>query len=514
MNNYPVNQSDKKTVRLQAPLGERVIITELSEDLELPDYQPEIKRLLRVQAKVSPADCYIGAGTVECSGTVEYSILYSGTDGALYCAAPSGAYRFSFPVELPADFDAGEGLLCDVDNQAETVSGRVTAPRKLTLRCRLRSRTQLRGTRVLTDPTGSSPSVQRLIKTCDCARLFSETSEPFTLGDEVLCDPNNGMIRVICADAQVFVSETTAGSGAVQCRGEVCLKLLCCREETGEIETIRRRVPFDRSVEVDGVAVNCETCATGNCGDLRVTVEDGKISCDVTVALSICAVRNESQSFLRDAYSTEAECSTEMREIALPVLRGVVLGNMSLNRTLSAEEVEVRSGAVVVDTDCTVIFGSAETERGKVFLNGKCRFRSVLSEGGDWSVQEVEIPVRYETSCEVSGQVQSLAVTAEAISCRARIDGETLSLDAEIALSGTLFGEETIQVLSGWQQGAERRSPAAVYTVCYPTREDTLWSVAKRYHTEIGELSAKNSLAQSPSADASDSLDGVRYLLI
>ena len=153
----------RQTARMQAPLGERQIVTELSEDFDLPDYQPEIKRLLRVQARVSSADTYIGAGNAECSGTVDYSILYSGADGTLYCASQTGEYRFAFPVELPADFDAGEGLICDVDSQAENVAGRVMAPRKLTLRCRLRSRAQLWGTRVFPDPIGQAAGMLSLI---------------------------------------------------------------------------------------------------------------------------------------------------------------------------------------------------------------------------------------------------------------------------------------------------------------------------------------------------------------
>ena len=62
---YKTRTATRKTVRMQAPLGERQMVTELSEDIELPDYQPEIKRLLRVKAKESPADSYIGAGNVE-----------------------------------------------------------------------------------------------------------------------------------------------------------------------------------------------------------------------------------------------------------------------------------------------------------------------------------------------------------------------------------------------------------------------------------------------------------------
>lgn len=505
----------RQTARMQAPLGERQIVTGLSEDFDLPDYQPEIKRLLRVQARVSSADTYIGAGNAECSGTVDYSILYSGADGTLYCASQTGEYRFAFPVELPADFDAGEGLICDVDSQAENVAGRVMAPRKLTLRCRLRSRAQLWGTRVFPDPIGQAAGMQRLTGECQSARLFLGSSEPFELGDEILCDPREGDVRVISADGQVFLTEASAGSGSVTCRGEVCLKLLCCHDATGELYGIQRRLPFSQIVPTDGVEVNCEVCAAGCCRDLRVTVEDGKIDCDVTVGLTVRAQRNETVSLLRDAYSTEAECATATREIPVPLSLGCICGNFSVNQTQALEEVGIPIGARVVDADGVVTLTGAEADRGKIRLSGKCRFRLVLAAGEDYTVQEVEVPVRYETDGAAAGAVITASeLTAEVIGCRARIDGEKLSLDAELAVSGTLRGERVESVLVEAVQGEQWQAPGAVFTVCYPAKDDTLWSVAKRYHVPVSDLSAKNALASAPAADSPDSLEGVRYLMV
>ena len=126
--------------RLQAPVGDRVVVTELSEEFSLPDYQPEMKRLLRVKATVLPSDQYVGAGNAECAGHVDYSILYTGNDGALYCTDQRGTYQFSSPLELPSDFEAGEGILCCAESVPEQTVGRVIAPRKLMIKCRLRSR--------------------------------------------------------------------------------------------------------------------------------------------------------------------------------------------------------------------------------------------------------------------------------------------------------------------------------------------------------------------------------------
>ena len=62
--------------------------------------------------------------------------------------------------------------------------------------------------------------------------------------------------------------------------------------------------------------------------------------------------------------------------------------------------------------------------------------------------------------------------------------------------------------------GAAWQAPGAVYTVCYPSKDDTLWSVAKRYHTPVSLLSAKNTLAPAPAADTPASLAGVRFLMV
>ena len=132
--------------RLQAPIGDRVVVTEMSEEFSLPDYQPEMKRLLRVKATILPSDQYVGTGNAECSGRIDYCILYTGNDGALYCTNQSGEYQFSAPLEIPSDFEAGEGILCYADSVPEQTVGRVIAPRKLMIKCRLRSRVRLYGT--------------------------------------------------------------------------------------------------------------------------------------------------------------------------------------------------------------------------------------------------------------------------------------------------------------------------------------------------------------------------------
>ena len=78
----------------------------------------------------------------------------------------------------------------------------------------------------------------------------------------------------------------------------------------------------------------------------------------------------------------------------------------------------------------------------------------------------------------------------------------------------SLCAKGTVTMLAEVDTGEEWSAKGAVRTVCYPDRRDTLWSVAKRYHCPLSEMVARNRIAQSPAADAADSLTGVRFLLV
>ena len=506
--------------RIQDLLCDRQNVTELSGDFSLPDYQPEIKRLLRVKATVSPPDKYIGAGNADFSGMIDYCILYAGNDGALYCANESQEYQFSVPLEMTSDFDLGDGLVCDVETAADMVTGRVVAPRKLSVKCRLRSRVQIRGTRILEESVsgGEESAIERLRGSAECARILVGQGEPLSLGDEIICESNDDDLRVIFAEGQVFVAEAVAGSGCVNCRGEVSLKLLCAHEGmlgADAVKTFWRRIPFSQSVAVDGTEVNCDASAHGICSDLNVTVEDGRILCDLGIRLLARAARNETVPYTRDIYSVTHTCESRYLTGRLPIAGKCLNGNVSLNSTLSLEESGIRQGLDVVDISATPTVTSMEIEKGKTVLTGKCRLHAILF-GEELSAQEFEIPFRYETDSLLRDgeKLSDYHAAVDVISCKARLDGERIGVDAELSVSLFAQSESEIRMLTDARFGEEIERKNSTYTICYPSREDTLWSVAKRYNRPVATVSTRNGLSDAPAADSHESLAGVSYLLV
>ena len=119
--------------RLFGMLCDRTVGCEVSGDFTLPDGQPEIRRLLAVNERVLPPAKYVSSSGVECNGTVDYSVLYVGTDGGLWSASFSSEYELEATAEeIAADMSCGVDTVTGV--WSEGVVTRVISPKRVSVR--------------------------------------------------------------------------------------------------------------------------------------------------------------------------------------------------------------------------------------------------------------------------------------------------------------------------------------------------------------------------------------------
>ena len=93
------------------------------------------------------------------------------------------------------------------------------------------------------------------------------------------------------------------------------------------------------------------------------------------------------------------------------------------------------------------------------------------------------------------------------------MDGEKIAVEAELAVALSLRASDEVNTLTEVRLGEKFPTQGAACVICYPMPSDTLWSVAKRYHTPVQTIRSNNRVADLP-ADAPDSLAGVSYLII
>ena len=499
------NRIDEQRARkAQIKLCDRNTVCELSNDYTLPDYQPEIRRVLRVSASVLPSSKYVSGSRAELGGTVDYRLLYVASDGKLYSAPLAAEYELSVPLEIDPRVDLGEGITLIANATADSVSARVNAPRKLNVKCRVNADVRAFGTLMLDELVSGEANIdciQRLDGECRSEYVCAGVSESKEMLLEF--DTASDDTRVIDSNADLLITEAYVDSFGAKCKGDLMIELLVCNEGTEDSPTyLRRSLPFEDTVELDGEPNSC--IARGYVTDLRVNVEEGKIVCEASVFTEVTAHSETNVSYTKDLYSTERFCETAYNEQSLFTPLYSASSNFSVSERIELSEGQTAIGANVIGVYCEASADDCEYTDGKYALSGSCRYTVIAKKDGEYFCFDQTVPFRYEFASGDSPASAHFLVRPTAAT--ARIDGNLLSLSSELYVSAELSKEFFISALSEVRFGEPLNKKCEDLIVCYPTPDDTLWSISKKYRVPAVNIDGIS--------DPEAKLDGIDYLIV
>ena len=478
--------------RMQLPVLDRMLTGEIATEYSMPDYQPEIRRLLRVNATVMPPATYVGAGSAELSGTVRYDILYSAPDGQLYSTTVSEEYEMTAPLDRDAVIDGEVVLLCDIS--PDMVISRVTAPRRLNIRTRLKAKVQGYSERSVEEEIRGDyelGDLQRRTGEVMCGAFARSDVEKFEMSEEMSIDGGAGDVRIVSASAEMCVAEAMASEGTVSCRGDAVVKLVLCADGEESIPfVLTRKFPFMETLAAGDFRSGMSCFARAECGELRATVEENKILLDIVGQLCAFGQENRPVAYTKDIFSTARQGEVDYCTVEYPYALKCQNGNFTQSLYEPIETFGIDPDATVVDLSARAWADSLAYDRGKWALSGESKLHLLLRCSGEYATHELSIPFRYEFDGE-GGQLLGSFSDVRMMSGKARIDGGRLSVDCEMAVGVRLCALKSVEMLcaASFSEPCERYSECVV---CFPHATESLWDVAKKYHVSPDHLRKLN----------------------
>ena len=474
---------------------------DITAEYTLPDYLPDINRLLRVSANAERAEKYCSGNEIEYDGKIIYSIVYATGDGELRCAVFDSDYSGSVSA---GDLDFSTFT---VETHTENVSCRLSGPRKLTVKCKLCTAMSIYPARSA-EPTVSgkgAPSetnhLQYRKKRIEFTKetLAEEKNTP--VSEDVETDPGMPPIeRIVFVNLTPCALDVRAQNGKISYSGALTAEVLY---ESGAED--RKYVSFSREVPVSG---NVET------NDAR---EDSFIICDIeAVNVSFRPQTNElgetktveldfdysvyfrifgkeSAEITTDAYSTLCETENEAESFKYTVPESFKTFNFSFGES---EECGEDGSPNVIFASAEASLVSAEKSGNRTAVGGNVTFYAII-EGADgaFTSKTVTFPFKVETDAGKYAELFSHVGKAYASGASVRAVGGKLYCDCEITVCLAIFGEKETEALTATNVYTDRpvsRNSGFNIVLYYPTRGESLWSVAKKYSTTEAKLSAAN----------------------
>ena len=478
-------------------------IGEVSEEFSLPDYQAEVSRIVCVRPQFLLENKYIsdtGSGVfLEIGGTVTYSVIYTDDEGELYCVPLSSTYETKIPLSEMAEHT-------ELSFKCESTSFRATAPRRLTLKTKLRCRVRaFKELKVESKITPASFCEEIYLERCEKTALVPEIKE-ISLKNVKMSETLGtlgGSVKPIWCDAYVSLGEVRCENGYVKASGEATVKCLVSTE-IGE-DVVEKRMKLAEEIEADGAEVGDMIGVLPICTALSLSSEEKEgetcLYFDLTCDLVGQVIRNSEKQLLADAYSTKHNSTATYKE--LEYLCALKTSNTSVS-VLDEKKRSQRDGETVVCTIGDAFWEKTESKGTKACHIGKLSVGVIMkcdsTLGNEkYSLETYELPIKYEE--ELSRASKSVLPICDFSlgALVARCENERIIISAEVYASTSIYEKCTEKILSelNIKTDEEIKNERACVRVCFPREGEALWDVCKRYHAPLAKICAQNELERN-----------------
>ncbi len=481
--------------RITTRIFDKVMSGDFTAELSMPDYEPEVRRLLRVSLTLTPPEGFCDGSRAGMGGEMIFHILYSGNDGSLYSVSTTENYELAEALRQNEKCTDEVALICDVT--PESLVSRAVAPRKISLKCKLRGRIRGFEEKELAERATyieNPDSIERLIGENRYTRIYPTMVGKITLSDDFEAEIPSGLsgeLRVISCDGTVALESAEAARDEAIIKGVLHLNLLATLDDF-ESSPFRmtKKIPFSEVIDTEGLTPECHITARAVCVNTEISLDENRIFCEPVLAVAIDAEEEVQIEYTKDLFSTEVSSATTAKRWEFPISEKIFSGNVSVSARESLESLGIEPDGEIIDVYASAVAKNLDTEGEKRWLSGDVSFNFLVKSGGEYAVRESKVPFKYELDGSAN-QPDFADFGAIALSPRAKHDGERLSFDCEVGVWGRICSAGELTALDEAIFG-EPIVKDGVLTVCFPAPSDSLWEVAKRYRVPIDEIISKN----------------------
>jgi hypothetical protein len=474
---------------------------DISAEYTLPDYLPDINRLLRVSAEAERAEKYCSGNEIEYDGKIICSIVYATADGEIRCAVFDSDYSGSVSAG-EMDFSA-----VAVETRTENVSCRLSGPRQFTVKCKLCATVNIFPARSPV-PTvagkgaqGAETHIQYRKKRIEFTKEAIAEEKNTPVSEDIEIEPGMPPIeRIVFVNLLPCALDIRTQNGKLSYSGSLMAEVLY---ESDSAE--RKYVSFSREVPVSGTIestdarddafILCDMEAvnisfrpqTNELGETKTVELDFDYSVYARIFLK------ESAEITVDAYSTLCESTNEAESFKYTVPEVFKSFNFSFGES---EECGEDGYENVVFASAEASLCSVERTGNRTAIGGNVVFYIILEgTGGSFISKTLSFPFKAETDAGKYAELFSHISKTYASDVNVRSVGGKLYCDCEITACIAIFGEKDAEALTATTVHTDRpvvRTEKGNLLLYYPVRGESLWSVAKKYYTTEEKLSAAN----------------------
>lgn len=468
-------------------------------DLTLPDYCPDIMRILKCTVINSITGSKITGDRASTDGNAKIRIMYADEKNSV-CSYEQD-YPFSKYAELPASFDSS--VLC-VDAKTEYINCRAVSKKRIDIHGVIGIHFRILGikkTAIITDANGDGIQLRK--KEIHTDSILACLSKKFQLSETETIGENSAEIgKIINAFVSPVLTETKIIKGKLLIKGEAVFQITYCAEGSeNEGACVCYSLHFSEIAESESIAENSHVNISLNVNQMQAepkTDNDGEykyfnLGCELCA--NIIVYSTDSVSVITDAYSTQKEIDIKYQSYSFSQTLQSLTDSFVCRENLDLASMEPqRIFATIPDVPNT----TSRIEAGKLVFKGNIPIKLILI-AADGSPVFCERDAEFEYSRSLDFPEDNIKCTPQisltGYTCVLGNDGKA-EFKAELNIHATVTQLCECRTPTSLQisesPAPHKRNPSLVIRYC--DGGEKIWDIARKYNTTVEDIMNENDL--------------------
>ncbi|MDD4124599.1 MAG: DUF3794 domain-containing protein [Eubacteriales bacterium] len=455
-------------------------------DGALPEFAPDISKLVRIDAKIRKPDINIAAGKADMSCKVDFGILYESDykSRLAYVEIPGTLNQKADCPDVTREYYATAAVNCAY------LTCKLLGPRKFVIRAKMNTDMAITEIRELkaVDPDSSQVSAffltQKLTAKSPCGTYYENYNFSETVPIELAVD------NVVYVEGVAGAPEVQVAEGRLTVKSNIAFKTLFLTED-GCYGLKTHVNPVTLTLDNDNISPNQTFSVYLRIDEADAVPEaddygDNKLlKINYTVAMTAICFEDSEETVATDGFCGDRDSQCVVTPASYRSLTGITGKTFSFDKTHDTEKTDIRE---LLDTSVSFTVTEKTVRDGALNIKGNVDIEvlartdsGIISEdfGGEFD-ESIVLESAGDTVTDVS--LWAVDVTSNVYG------GENIAVRTLVYVKANVYSSPVTPVLTEFSAEDGVKTTDGSIRFYYPEKTETAWSVAKKYNKNPKKL--------------------------
>ena len=498
--------TNKESLYINQVIGQKTDTIIVEEDVVVPDVKPDILNTISTNGTVCIYKKEVFDGKIRIDGCINTYIIYLSDDIEITTRGINTNIDFSQIIEMPS---VKEGMIADIKLVLKDIECKVLNGRKVNIKAIIDINTKVLSNEEVSfiNEIEDCRDIQLLNENMELNSLLGMGNTKVYAKDTLVIDSVDNLSEILNFDVKIINKELKVSYNKILIKADACVKILYLTEDNRVCRT-SQVIPVMGFIDMQDISDEDICNVDYEIKNVLIkpnSVDEHSIYVEVELDVNCSSYKTKQVNLIQDLYSPSINLKYNQKRIRAITEKNIVKDIYSIRENRNIIEI---GNSKIYDVDVKPVITKQTNMKDRVVIEGET-FIKFIFEGKNKGIEfkNVEIPFNYSIDVPNLNQNSEVDVSIDVIlEDFTTMPDQNIDFKIDMEFNVNLSNTRFISVIDDVMEDETRKCERHSLVIYFVKPDDTLWKIAKRFHSTIEKITAINQLEDQNKLNIGDQL--------